>query len=183
MPGVYPISATDSTRPQDNDDAQYAAAELRTLKAYVATLTTVAAANSAAQSAASAAAALVQANTALAAAALLGANTLIQYCGLAVGTANAIIIYPPTTVALLVEGQEFTFTAAFTTSSTTPTLQVGTLTPVNLSIPVGGIAAGEQYKALVRPGLTTAKISRIIPTTPITPLYSEFIAKQFFPTF
>jgi hypothetical protein len=161
MPGVYTPSATDSTRPADNDDAFYAAAELRTLKAYVATLNTSAAAASAAAAAASASSATAASTQAINSALLLGANTTIQYCGLATGTANTIRVFPPLTVLTQIEGQEFTFVAAYTSTIQTPTLQVSSLTPITLDTHDERIIAGEEYKVIIQSGATTAKIYRI----------------------
>ena len=163
MPGPYTPDAEEITRPADNDDAFYMAAELRTLKVYIATLNSDQnALNSAIAAAESAVDALAAATQAIAAAALLGANTLIQYCGLATGTANAIIISPPVAITALVPGQEFMFKV--TATNTGPTsVNISSLgaIPVQINgVALGGgeLVIGKYVRVLVDSTATAAQL-------------------------
>lgn len=183
MTGIYTPDATDTTRPADNDDASIAAAEMRAIKVRMGTLNTAEAQAAQAAAEAAAIAAASAAASAAAAVALLGANTLIQYCGLAVGTADAIIIAPPTLPTAYKAGQEFTFIAAFTNTSLNPTLQVGLLAPLTSIAPAGTIVAGSSYKVLVAENLTSCTISKFDPVAAVVQSAGDTFVKQFFPSF
>lgn len=162
MPGAYVPSAVDATKPADNDWALYGAAELRAIKAYIQTLNDAAAAASASAAAASAAAASASATSAAAAAALLAANTLLQYCGLASGTADALAVSPPTAITLYKEGQEYTFKASATNTGAS-TIAVSGLVPLAIEVNgvatiAGDIVAGNYYKVLVDSTLAACQL-------------------------